>query len=234
MKSCCGCGAPALNRCRVWVVLVLIWSAPWDPLSQDVVKVYDQVVNYDMPDPYDWHSDFRFARTNAPFAQSFVPTLSEVGFVELAFRYYLFSDSFRSETLYLNLREGGATGPILGSTPPVLFRYASGDPGQGETHVQDFVFPGAFEVAPGEKYFVEVVHVSGDDLIGVAMVSPMYAGAPTYYPPGELVMGGWTFRGWDMWFREGILIPEPGTGSLLGLGTALLAWRCFCRRIRLP
>ena len=87
---------------------------------------------------------------------------------------------------------------------------------------------------PGEKYFIEVVHVSGDDLIGVAMVAPKLTGEPNYYPSGELIRTGRPYSAWDMWFREGVAIPEPGPAFLLGPGTALLIWRSWCRRIRPP
>ncbi|HOY58854.1 MAG TPA: hypothetical protein PK640_12065 [Verrucomicrobiota bacterium] len=234
MRCSSGCRFPAFDRCRVWVALVVLWAAPWASLSQGLVKVYDQVINYGMPDPYDWHSSFPPVRTNSAFAQSFEPTLDEVGFVEIAFRYGLSSDSLLSETLYLNLREGSVTGPILGSTPALVFTHASGDPGWGVTHVQDFLFPEAVGVNPGEKYFIEVVHVSGDDLIGVAIVAPKTIGEPDYYPSGELFLTGRPYRGSDMWFREGILIPEPGTASLMVLGAALLMWHSGCRRIRRP
>ena len=208
-----------------------MWSVSWASLSQGTIKVYDQMVTYGVPMPGDVHSDFAPIRTNTPFAQSFVPILTEVGFVELTLRYMLYLEPPLSETLYLNLREGSVTGPILGSTPALVFTHASGDPGWGVTHVQDFLFPEAVGVNPGESYFIEVVHVSGDDLIGLGIVCPNYAGEPTYYAAGELVMTGKPFRLWDMWFREGILIPEPGTASLMVLGAALLMWHSRCRRI---
>ena len=121
MKRSSFCGTAELHPGRLWVQVVLMWSISWAALSQGTIKVYDQVINYGMPDLYDGHSDFPPVRTNAPFAQSFEPTLDKVGFVEIAFLYGLSSDSLRSETLCLNLREGSATGPILGSTSPVLF-----------------------------------------------------------------------------------------------------------------
>jgi len=231
MKRSSFCGTARLHPGRLWVQVVLMWSVSWAALSQGTIKVYDQVINYGMPDLYDGHSDFPPVRTNAPFAQSFEPTLDKVGFVEIAFLYGWSSDSPLSETLCLNLREGSVTGPILSSTPAMVFTYANGDPGWGVTHVQDFLFPEAVGVNPGESYFIEVVHVSGDDLIGLGIVCPNYAGEPTYYAAGELVMTGKPFRLWDMWFREGILIPEPGTASLMVLGAALLMWHSRCRRI---
>ena len=212
-----------------------MWSVSWASLSQGTIKVYDQMVTYGVPMPGDVHSDFAPIRTNTPFAQSFVPILTEVGFVELTLRYMLYLEPPLSETLYLNLREGSVTGPILGSTPRLTFTYESRDQTFEEVFVQDFIFPAAVGVEPGRNYFVEVVHVSGsDDLMRVAILSPVYAGQPTYYLPGELVMTGKPFRLWDMWFREGILIPEPGSGALMVLGSALLMWHFGCRRIRQP
>jgi hypothetical protein len=31
--------------------------------------------------------------------------------------------------------------------------------------------------------------------------------------------------GFDLWFREGVVVPEPGTWALLLVGFGLLAWR---------
>jgi len=46
------------------------------------------------------------------------------------------------------------------------------------------------------------------------------------YPGGTVFANGLPVGGMsDVWFREGIVVPEPGTWVLLVVGFGLLGWR---------
>jgi hypothetical protein len=102
------------------------------------------------------------------------------------------------------------SGTILSSTVPLSF--ADGFVGIGL-----FVFPSTVDLTPGTTYFVEPVVQSGDQ---------WNINAGEYnYPGGSAFFGGLPVTASDYWFREGIVVPEPGTWALLLLGLGALAWR---------
>jgi len=192
----------------------------WPARGQGVVKLYDQAVACpDIPVPGDGHSHFLLVSTNAPFMQSFVPALSQIGFVEVALRYWGLAKPSASETLAISLRPDSSISPIIASSLPLSFTYES----RYEAFVVEFVFPDPVNITPGQKYFLEVAHLSGQDLMTAGEV-------PGSYPLGEFVILGRVAPGHALWFREGVVIPEPGTVGLLVLGTALLF--CSARRGR--
>jgi hypothetical protein len=148
-----------------------------------------------------------------PIGQSFTPTLSSVGFVQLEL------DDFNSgngvgATVYVNLRAESITGPVLGTTDPVFM------PDGFAYGITNFFFSTPAAVTPGTTYYFQPVVQSGDhwDLIAGAFDYPggtfFWSGAPD--PSGN-----------DAWFREGVVIPEPSAGVLLLLGGGgfLAIWR---------
>ena len=145
---------------------------------------------------------------NQPLGQSFSPTLSSVGFIRLNV-----GDTAANglgATLYVNLRSGSITGPILASSDPVALP-------DGFFGYPDFLFHTPVDVTPNVPYFFQPVVQSGDLWVAIA------------YPYGYL--GGTAFRQGtpipsDLWFREGIVVPEPSSRTFLLAGIGLLlAWR---------
>jgi len=126
--------------------------------------------------------------------QSFVPTLDSLGFVTL----YLMVDDVRNATI--NLRAQSATGPILGSTLPISRSAFTGQ--------ATFYFETPVALVPGTTYFLEPITQLGG---GYLNASPLYN-----YPGGALLGGDY-----DLWFREGIVVPEPATGSVALLAAAV-------------
>ena len=147
------------------------------------------------------------------FGQSFTPSLGSVGFIRLKV-----SDANPTNglgaTLYLNLRSDSIGGAILGSTEPVSLP-------NGFAGTPNFFFANPVSVSPGVVYYFQPVVQTGD---------LWYADSYEYnYPGGIGFHQGWGFPGSDMWFREGIVVPEPSASLLLFLGGCALA---FVRSVR--
>jgi hypothetical protein len=144
-------------------------------------------------------------QANEPIGQSFAPALSSVGFIRL----FLSDNAFDSvgATVYVNLRTNSITGPILSSTDPVFMP----DRFSGYTN---FIFVTPVAVVPGVTYFFQPVVQSGDSWSVVAYNSYNYQG-------GNAFEQGLSLPSIDLWFREGIVVPEPSSLSLL-IGSGVL------------
>ncbi len=115
----------------------------------------------------------------------------------------------------MNLRAGAYNGPIVSSTDPVILV-------NHLTQIGTFYFPGEIPVTPGELYFLEPVLQSAGFLnIGIKF--------PSSYAGGSAWNNGLEGTG-DYWFREGIVVPEPGTFWLLLFGSCVFVWRWRIRR----
>jgi hypothetical protein len=152
-------------------------------------------------------------QSNQPLGQSFVPTVPSVGFVRL----YLYDGIFGNglgATLFLNLRATSISGTILGSTVPVSLndRFAG---------TVDFLFPSPIAVTPGTAYCFQPVVQSGDNW-GISAATYNYSG-------GTAFSQGSALPSTDLWFREGIIVPEPGSAALILLGSGIF-WRQLWRK----
>ena len=148
-------------------------------------------------------------------AQSFTPSLSAVGFVQL--QTSIFANS-SGEMVVINLRQNGFNGAILSSTDPVFLVNKI-------TQINTFYFPVNIPVTQGQLYFFEPVLLSSGSLdIGTK--------SPSGYLGGDLWSNGLMDPQADLWFREGLVVPEPEPIFLLFAGVAVLVgWRGW-RRVR--
>jgi hypothetical protein len=146
---------------------------------------------------------------NQPIGQSFTPQLSSVEFVRL----YLTDSVFDGlgATIRVNLRADSITGSVLGSSDAISVSDRFVGPA-------NFFFSSSVPVSPGTIYYFQPEVVSGGLFSVYAYNSFGYAGG-TAYSQGVAVPG------WDLWFREGIVVPEPGTWALLLIGLGVFAWR---------
>ncbi len=150
-----------------------------------------------------------------PTGQSFTPALSSVGFVQLELSDFNPGNGVGA-TVFLNLRAGSLTGTILDSTEPVFM------PDGFSYGITNFFFAAPAAVNPGTVYYLEPILQSGDHwdiIIG------------SYnYPGGTFFANGLPNpNAFDVWFREGSIVPEPPSGLLVLLG---IAGVCAARRAR--
>ena len=148
---------------------------------------------------------------NEPIGESFTPSLSSVGFVQLN-PFDSRPNNGLGAMLYVNLRSNSITGPVLGSTFPVFMPETPSGIG-----VTNFFFSTPIPVVPGTTYFLEVIVQSGD-IWGLNTLPDLYSGGTMFYQGAAQPLQ-------DLWFREGIIIPEPSTMALLITAGAL-----FCAR----
>ena len=162
-----------------------------------------------------------FARIqpDAPLGQSFTPSLTTVGFIRLDL-YDDVNHNGKGATIYVNLRANSITGPILSSSIPVSMPDGFAVAGGGFT---DFLFQNLVPVTPGTIYYFDLAAQPGSDTWGLRryLFGSDYTGGTEYISgqPGTD----------DLWFREGIIVPEPSSVALLLFGTVILFWN---RRVR--
>lgn len=148
-------------------------------------------------------------QANQPIGQSFVPTLSSVGFIRLSLSDSAFNGI--GATVYVNLRENSITGNILAASTAVFMP----DRFSGYT---DFFFSAPVTVVSEATYFFQPVLQSGDNTWAII-------GYHYNYPRGTAFGQGMANPASDLWFREGIVVPEPGSCVLFVIGCGLLVWR---------
>ena len=151
-------------------------------------------------------ADYPF-QAEQPSGQSFTPVLSSIGFVQFEFLDPQPGNG-TGATVYVSLRGGSLSGPILGSTDPVAM------PDGFSLGVANFIFGTPVSVTPGQIYFLQPMLQSGEN--GWTMLA-----GPFGYPGGTFFeFGSPDPNGYDAWFREGVLIPEPSCGLLVLAGAA--------------
>jgi hypothetical protein len=138
--------------------------------------------------------------------QSFTPAFSAIDYVQFSV-----SDSPGS-SLFVNLRQNSMTGPIIGTTDTQSVPF---DPRVPTT----FLFSSSVVLTPGTEYFLEPVVVVNADQIGITISNPL--SNPNPYPGGTALDGN-TPAGFDLWFAEGVVVPEPSAWALFGLGSVAL------------
>ena len=161
--------------------------------------VYDQQSSSDETLPASGASSLQ----DVANGQSFTPALPFVDFVK-----FMFQDANPNDGLgvrvYVTLHSGSINGSIIGSSPAVSLPNAFAGPAT-------FLFPAEASVTPGVTYYFNVVPQSGGAFSIFGSTSYNYSG-------GTAFQGGFPDPGADLWFREGIIVPEPSSAALLLLG----------------
>jgi hypothetical protein len=140
-----------------------------------------------------------------PMGQSFTPSLDGVGFIRLDLARGTFD---QGAIIFLNLRTDSITGAVLAATSPVSLPV-------GFIGTVDFLFPTQVAVSPGTTYYFQPIIQSGGTFSA--------SGDNFRYAGGSAFLNG-NAVGEDLWFREGIIVPEPSSLALLLLGGATTAY----------
>jgi len=193
-------------------IISLLLLAVWTALGQGSF-IYDQQSSTESQSA----EVVAAIQANQPIGQSFTPTLSSVGFIRLQLL-DLNPQNGLGAALSINLRTSSITGAILATTDPVLLPDAI----PGPATFVDFFFATPVSVVPGTTYYFQPLVQSGDIiLIGRFIQGSDYLGGTEYLQglPGSD----------DLWFREGITVPEPSSTLLVLFGTGTLV---LCRQRR--
>ena len=117
--------------------------------------------------------------------------------------------------MYLNLRADSITGTILDSTTPV----SVGDRFDGTVN---FFFAVPPVLTPGTVYYFQPVVQSGESF-------SVYAYNTFNYQGGTEFAHGVAMPASDLWFREGVVTPEPSSLTLVLVGTVMFV---IARQVR--
>jgi len=192
----------------LWAALAaLLSAAPASALAQGIIYIYDQQSATETND----QEGATGIQPNQPMGQSFTPVLPSIGFIRLGLGDANENNGFGA-TLYVNLRTNSITGPILSSTDPVPLPDGFG---RGSNGYVNFFFSRPVALVPGTVYYFQPVVQSGDTW-EIASYSYGYPGGTAYFQgrgSGDLS---------DLWFREGVVAPEPSPALLVVIGGCLL------------
>jgi hypothetical protein len=181
--------------------------------GQGTTFLYDQQSSTDEGSPgYGFGTPFKDLLPNT--GQSFTPTFSGIDFIRLGLDDGNPGDGLGS-TWFLNLRSTSITGPILATTALVHLPDAfSGFP--------DLYFPNTIPLTPGTQYFFDINSTDGGTW-------NMIFGNLSYTGGNGWERGFPNPAGANYWFREGIIVPEPSSATLLLLPGGA-AW-VICRKL---
>jgi hypothetical protein len=151
---------------------------------------------------------------NQPFGQSFTPSLSAVGFIQLTI-FNGFSGNYSQANIVVNLRSDSVSGQVLGTSQIVSI------PGGALFFAPvNFIFDSPISVTPGVAYYFQPEVLNNNNLVLNA--------AAYNYSGGMAFVGGLPYPSDDLWFREGIIVPEPTALGFLFIGSAIGV--CFGQR----
>jgi len=190
------------TQVSLYVLLVALTVVPTSARAQGTF-VYDQSSSIES-NPGEFSVNIQ---NTQPMGQSFIPTLGEIGFIRLRILNFNVTGS-----LFVNLRENSITGGVLAASSPATIANSF-------VGYVDFFFQPGTTLSPGTTYFLQPSVITGPGL---------FAGSHNGfgYPGGTAFLNGEADRfNNDLWFREGLYIPEPSVLALVGLTTVCFIFR---------
>ena len=145
----------------------------------------------------------------APWGQSFTPAFSSTDFIRLVFLDGNPNDGLGA-TVHLTLHSDSINGPTIGTTESETMANRFAGPA-------DFLFPSSVPLTPGVTYYFQPTLQDG----GTWSIED----GPYSYSGGDAYNAGVAEQGINLWFREGIIVPEPSSAALLALGGLLFLHR---------
>jgi len=156
------------------------------------------------------------ANPSTRFSQSFTPTLSSLDAVDVV----LFVPGTQSLSLQLSVfMSDGLGGPLKGSTNFMTI------PSSSESIPVEFTFQTPIVLQPGMIYTFSIGGLSMSQF-SVRYGSDTYAG-------GQMFDATFVYPNQDLYFGEGLSVPEPGSASFFVSGFFILGsfvWRSNLRR----
>jgi hypothetical protein len=134
-----------------------------------------------------------------PMGQSFTPSLTAIGWIELNLFYSEPSNPSGTFAL-VNVRSNSITGPILGSTATTFIP-------TDFYGITNFVFAAPVALTPGTTYYLQPFIFSGGH-VSSYVTDASYGG-------GSEFLQGSALTDRNLWFREGIQVPEPSIAALI-------------------
>jgi hypothetical protein len=163
-----------------------------------------------------------------PLYQSFIPSLSAIGFVQLELEDIL-GNGNNGATVYVDLWTGSSdpirATTLVGSTAPVYMPNGFMNDGIGGAGITNFYFSTPITLTVGQTYYLQPIVQSGDDPWDIIAIG-------NTYPNGQIFEGEAGFNS-DFWFREGVVVPVPEPTTLALVGVSGLLIYAFKRRSKL-
>jgi len=169
-----------------------------------------------------------YIQEDSPLLQSFIPSLSAIGFVQFEFE-DVPNNGNNGAMVYVNIWSGSQninSDTLLGSTTPVYMPNGFVNDGLGVAGATNFYFSTPIALTAGQTYYLQPVVLSGDNPWAIVVLT-------NTYPNGQLFSDGGAIQpSSDLWFQEGIVaVPEPTILALVGLSCLLIF--AFKRRSKL-
>jgi hypothetical protein len=157
-----------------------------------------------------------------PLYQSFVPALSSIGFVQLQIGDYMDSDTSGAR-ICVGLYSGSPGSFSFVATTEVVYLPPNFNNDQlVYSGVTNFYFATPIALTVGQTYYLSPIKLTGDHSWSVVVTDDTY-------PLGQLYGKGAFTPPTDLWFREGIIVPEPSGLELLAMGGLLTAGNLGCK-----
>ena len=140
-----------------------------------------------------------------PVAQEFVPQLAGLDFVDLVMGSV---EVDPGATFQVTIRQSQITGTVLGTSEAVQGF------GQAAPSIAHFTFASTVPLTPGNAYVLELLYAPSRWTVG--------ADPSAAYADGRMIGGGGSLDNYDLWFREGIGVPEASCLVLFLVGAVTL------------